>query len=269
MENMLLIDGLDIEDLGLSITAIPGEFDSPDGAYDVVDIPELDGVFLASERPRIGARSGRVEGVIVQETMAECEESLQTLKDSLAERMFELIQVHAPTRAYYGVLAGPVRGQLAHPGDDDGIAAVAFDYLCPDPYAVDLDQTEVTGVAGERVAVPQGTGPTFPFVRINGPTVGTTITLALRDKTRNPIGAMVIVLLGALTVDDAILISTIDGGDIWLWDAGVVSDATPLLSANYSFPVILPRYADRVGGALATIETDDGTIAIVSPRRWR
>jgi hypothetical protein len=262
----ILLDGVDVSTLGLSLIAIPGLWDAPDDEVEALELPEFDGMIETGARPRMSARIVEVEARSVQTDATTAETTMQTLKDALAFRRVKITPGTDTTRSWYGTLSA-LRAEHEHPKSADGWVRVGrLAFRCADPYMVDNDESNVCGIAGQRVPITLGSGPTLPYVTIVGST-SATVTLTARKANGDSFATMI--FSTALAVDDAYVIETVNGGRAWLHDAGVITTAMSLLTAGYAFPAFEPRYGDRALSMWPTLETDKGTLVVRYARRWR
>lgn len=260
-EDLAYIDGVDVYDLGLELTAMPSVWASASMGWSAISIPQRAGLTLTGELAEVGAKRIvlRAKGKFADASTAET--SLHTLRDAVIDRLCGLSFAHATGRSRYGVLdefAIEHFAPLALPG----WVEAELGFLCPDPYAVDDTETTATGIAAERVTIQVGTGPTYPTVTVLG--AATTPVLTLRDHGGTSIGTMTAATLAA---GDFWRVTTLDG----LSEksvSGVWSNNLGDLTAGYRFPVILPRYANRASSSWPTLETSAGTLSVSYARRW-
>lgn len=263
------LDGVDADALGLALKgALPGVFPSPDTTYPVADVPYFDGAWLSSDRGRVGARVLTLDGMIMQDTLADAEDAMQALKDAVSDRLVGIAFDHADGRAYYGVNQS-CTAQIFQEGQGTlGWLSVSLTFLCPDPYAVDLAPFVHSGVAADRVPVLVGTGPTYGEYLITA--MGASVTdpvLTLRDHAGNALGT----LETDITIADGdwLRVRNIDGLELTKSVSGTVTSADDVLLAGYHDLIVSSRDGDRLAESWPTVEVDEGYLTVTGWRRWR
>jgi hypothetical protein len=261
--NVVYIDGVDIETLGISVTGLPSAWSAPLSPWATQDVPQWDGTRLVRSRADIGARTLELTGLVAADNATDAETTLQTFKDAISGRLVEIRYGYQATRAYYGVLQACEAG-LFSPTNLGGWALVEMSFLLPDPYAVDLSLSVVSGATAERVPVQVGTGPTWATVQVVG--AATTPTLTFRDHSGAAIGTMA--FTGSLLSTDSFVVDSTEGGEVTKLTSGVASNALSLLTAGYAFPIFQPRDGVRSASLWPTIETSAGSVIVTYARRW-
>lgn len=269
--DLAYLDGVDVDTLNLKLTGMPSAFGGLNASYPTLSLPQKHGVTIGRSTPDIGPRLVMIEGHnAVQSTMALADAIVSTLKDSVKDKQTQIRFGHTPTRAYYGV-ATDFLGTPKYDGRQGtlGWASLRIPFLCDDPYAIDLTPTIVTGIAGERVPVPHGDGPTWCDLYVVG---GTNAIVTLRRHDGNPInGSASATTIGwTLTsaAGDYVHIATLDGLKVTKSVSSVITTNMSVLTAGYTAPIYSPREANRALSSWATAETSSGTIILIAKRRW-
>lgn len=135
----------------------------------------------------------------------------------------------------------------------------------PDPYWRETSTTTRTGITTSAVDIPQGTGPAFLRCRIKGP--ATNPTVELLDHASNVVQMMAFtVTLGSsdyLVIDGALRM--IHQNTTGLFGSGAI--ATGVLSGG-SFLLVSPQYSRRLMPAWPKVRVTNGTMDVFYEMAW-
>lgn len=256
------LDGVDWEDLGIELLAIPNLWSAPTSSIARITAPFYHGARFTHNATVAGVRQWQLQAYNRETTDALVETAMQTVKDAVTDRRSKLSFANAPNRGFYGVCEAFNADihALGVPGWSD----VGMVFTCDDPFSVDDALTIVSGYTSERVAVQVGSGPTYPYIIVTG--AATTPTLTARDYTGKSLGTMTTTSLDG---NDCWIIETVNGGMAWRSNDGVIASDMANLTAGYTFPVFSPRDGNRALSLWPTLETSAGTIEVRYARRWR
>lgn len=261
LSGALKINGTDVYSLGLHVEQVDGIDPWPQRDVAFLDtIADREAAVIANSRRVTNRRTVRVVGQLDCRGI-DVATRLAALA-ALAER--DLVELEFPARRgegvmLRGILDGPRGAAVPPPAFGNGrFVQVDWQFVCPNPFWTERAPTRVTGIAGERVACPSGTGPSTTYIVVVGPATSP-ITITHRDGAGNILSTIVAAL--ALTdTGESLHLYGHDGGEVWEEDDGAeVAGAAATLTAGYKFPVLRDEYAR---GGDQTIETDKGSVII-------
>ena len=268
--DLAYLDAVDVDTLGLKLTELPNVFSGLTADYPLVNLPLRPGVIIGRSIPNVPPRMVMLEGrSSIQTTLALADDIVQTLKDATANRLVEIKFGHSPTRAFYGVRQDFGGGRAYNNQGPTGWAWIRMAFLCDDPYAIDLTPTiRTTGIANERLEIPQGTGPTYCDIYVVNATNPTLTFRKNNGATIQPPSSGTMSWTLTSSTGDYVHVATLDGGRVTKSVSSVITSNMDVLTAGYTWPVFQPGDSNRSANSFATIETTSGTLILVAKRRW-
>lgn len=239
---------------GLRPQSFGGAWDAPTISEQEGGIPGRAGMGIDSDQPTIAPRDLSVEwGMRPAASEAALLAALAGIKALVTRGTLEVVVGDRATRAFFARVRGhsltrtePQLLSLALQG--------SLTLRCLDPYAYDLaPQMRACGAA--PTALPQGTAPTWPLLRLTAITNPTVITL--RDAAGTTLATMTIA--AALNPATEYLDIDMAKQSLTKYTSGVASDAYSALSAGDFFS--LPAQ-DPMGGAPTLAISTGSALAI-------
>jgi hypothetical protein len=265
VSGLVTIGGVTAESLGVSLTGLPDGLSAPEARWDSLVIPQRAGALLTRTRPQVAPRELVLDLVLRGTDIATAADQLDTLKAAIHGRPAAIVFSWDTGRQYLGYIQS-VRAEPWLQTAVDGWLRVQVVALIPSAYAEDVTETTATDTPATPIDVLVGTGPTEPVIRIIGPATNPIITAKDEDGTTIGTLSFTIALGGS---SDVLVVDCREGGSAYRDNAGTITDAVPLLSPGFSFPVFWPDNADYVTPDWPTLESSSGaSMQVIYRRQW-
>lgn len=261
MSVTVTINGTDLASLGLEITEAPDWLDAPKWSQDLATIPgRVGGVF--SGPVKVGARDLGLVGVLRAATLSARRTAEDAIKDLLAGTV--ALQVDDgvnPVREIRGVCYQSTFRALGHPLVPLVHGAVSLALTCPDGMWRD-PAVRVIGFGASATALPLGTGPSTPIVRLFGAATNPTLTY----RAASGVVVATMAFTATLGASDYLEIDA-SRATITRSTAGVVTNGMSLLTSG-SFFALDPRDGSYGASSWPTLEVSAGTGEAIYVRQW-
>jgi hypothetical protein len=266
----ILLNRLDLSTLGFRAEIpLSGWADSAPARDATVQIPGAAGVLPAGAKTLVDPRQVLIAGNMTAATQALLQTNLQQLRGLASAGLVELIFGDDPTKfamaRSQGVQVSPEQGA---PPFIIPQRHVEMRFICYDPYLYDLsDRVVAQQQAGTFVAVPLGTAPVRPLIRVHAP--GASLTLTLASWAGITLTTMVFAFSPSLGANDYVDINC-DTFQITKSVSGVVADAYASFTSG-TFLTLDPEQ----GGILASLtqgpllKASAGVMEVFYVRAWR
>ena len=221
------------------------------------------GAVLLDDAPVINARSLRVHGVLLADTIAELQQRKDALTTWFNADELRLRTRFMPTRQFRArrqrLEFASIRPQMRAV---DCRSRVVIECIAPIPYSEDRSALSV-GFTTTPGMCPLGTAYTEPEIVIHGPSTNPIITQ--RTAWGEVVGSMQLTVTLAASNDyvrilckEKVIYTSINQ---------VVTKATAILIAGH-FMRLEPRHAEPAAGLYPTLEVTQGQGEAIYPRRW-
>jgi hypothetical protein len=264
MTALVSIGGIDAATLGLSLVGIPDGMSAPDTPWDTLAIPQRPGLLVTRQSPEVSSRILSLDCLLRAANVNAANTALDTVKGAVYGRETSIVfsWQDADNREYRGycqsITAEPFLG-----GAVNGWLSVRLSFLLASPFAQDDADTVEPMSGAEDVLV--GTASTECRVVFVGP--GSNPTLTIRDYTGAVLGSIGFTVSLA-DANDTLTVDAREGGSATVVLSTVASNAMPLVSIPYRFPVFTPQDADRVTPDWPTLEAGGASATLTYRRRW-
>lgn len=257
------LDDYDLSQLGLVVERVDGLGDQPDRPWPSAPLPKSERVAILSTAPDETARLLVVRGHLLADTVALRNVAFDTLKGRcFAGDTVRLRFVDQGTREWVarciGIQVDPRGQQFIEPG-----LALALSFVCESPYGRDTSDSVVDGITTTLTAIPLGTAPSRPLIRITGPATNPLLAYAHFDATV----LQTLQLTGSIAGGDYVEID-MDRMTITQSVASVLSSALTMRTAG-SFFALDPAAGSYAAAQWPTVNVSSGTARVTYRKRWR
>lgn len=178
-DRALIVDGVDLgAEAGLVVrSGASGIRGSVPVSYPTQRVPDRFDAVRTATKPQHQARSIVVPGTVVADDMATMHQRLHQLKSYLAPGPERTVRLVDDETVEFLARVQQVDGQPVRPDQIQPWTEVAIRFQADDPRIWDVDQQNV-GIDGTPTAMPLGTAPVAPVVRIDGSATNPALTYA-------------------------------------------------------------------------------------------
>lgn len=167
------VDGTDLSGLGLAVAEdISGWRSRPVSDWPTAQVPGRWGETLLSSAPRIGPRVLEVPCILTASSASNLQSNLNDINWHLdAGRVGEmLVKLSTDTALEFRARAADVDDSLVNAAVATTAAELTISFFCPDPRIYTNAASVVS--FNSATAMPQGTAPTEPVIRVEGAALG-------------------------------------------------------------------------------------------------